>query len=108
MNGASAHAVAAVLQERGYVVRHPAQKVYSLGPAVISAGLAAMVQQPAIRYAIDEVERLSEVLDLEILVQLSLALTSSASHAQAGQARPATRCTSGSGFPSSRRLGPSS
>ena len=66
MNGASAHAVAAVLQERGYVVRHPAQKVYSLGPAVISAGLAAMVQQPAIRYAIDEVERLSEVLDLEI------------------------------------------
>jgi DNA-binding IclR family transcriptional regulator len=65
-NGASAHAVAAVLQERGYVIRHPTQKVYSLGPAIIAAGMAALEQQSVIRYAIDEVTRLSEALKLEI------------------------------------------
>ena len=41
INPASSHALLAVLAERGYVVRHPTAKTYSLGPALVAAGRIA-------------------------------------------------------------------
>ena len=68
MNTASAHAVLAVLEDVGYVVRHPERKTYGLGPVLVAAGDAALRRYPAIDAARDEIRRLSRQLDVELLV----------------------------------------
>lgn len=64
----SAHAVLAVLEESGYLSRHPARKTYGLGPALVSAGMAALEQHPAIRVATDRITGLAAELDADVVV----------------------------------------
>jgi DNA-binding IclR family transcriptional regulator len=68
INGASVHAVLGVLEEAGYVVRHPRHRTYSLGAAAVVLGQAALRQHPAISEAVNEIEPLSAQLDLEVIV----------------------------------------
>jgi DNA-binding IclR family transcriptional regulator len=65
LNLASCHALMKVLSEAGYVSRHPANKSYELGPALVAMGHAALERHRAIDVARDEVRRLAGELDLE-------------------------------------------
>ncbi|WP_436789041.1 IclR family transcriptional regulator [Yinghuangia sp. YIM S10712] len=64
----SAHAVLAVLEEAGYLTRHPARKTYGLGPALVSAGMAALEQHPAIRVAAEQITGLAAELHADVVV----------------------------------------
>lgn len=64
----SAHAVLAVLEETGYLTRHPIRKTYGLGPALVSAGMAALQQHPAIRVASTEIAALAADLGVDVVV----------------------------------------
>jgi DNA-binding IclR family transcriptional regulator len=66
INPASAHALTAVMLRSGYLQRHPTQKTYSLGPALVASGAAALDQLPAIRAAQAEIGLLSDELRLEV------------------------------------------
>jgi len=66
INPASAHALTAVMLKSGYLQRHPTQKTYALGPALVASGAAALDQLPAIRAAQAEIAVLSAELQLEI------------------------------------------
>src|SRR6516162_4405102 len=63
MNIASAHATLAVLSDCGFVIRDPTHRTYTLGPALVATGFAALEQNPAIGAAIDQAEVLAEELD---------------------------------------------
>ncbi|MCG8587729.1 MAG: helix-turn-helix domain-containing protein [Proteobacteria bacterium] len=73
INNASAHAVMAVLQDSGYVTRHPRHKTYALGPAAVALGHAALERHTAIDVARDEMRRLAGELDLEVLLVAKVA-----------------------------------
>ncbi|MDT3439342.1 MULTISPECIES: IclR family transcriptional regulator [unclassified Pseudofrankia] len=64
----SAHAVLAVLEQTGYLSRHPTRKTYGLGPALVSAGMAALEQHPAIRAAADQIPKLAAELAADVVV----------------------------------------
>ncbi|MFJ9176157.1 IclR family transcriptional regulator [Streptomyces sp. NPDC102360] len=64
----SAHAVLAVLEESGYLARHPARRTYGLGPALVSAGMAALEQHPAIRVAAERIGPLAAELEADVVV----------------------------------------
>lgn len=64
----SAHAVLAVLEEAGYVSRHPSRRTYGLGPALVSAGMAALEQHPAIGTAAEQIPKLAAELDADVVV----------------------------------------
>jgi DNA-binding IclR family transcriptional regulator len=64
----SAHAVLAVLEESGYLTRHPARRTYGLGPALVSAGMAALEQHPAIRAATERIGPLAAELEADVVV----------------------------------------
>jgi DNA-binding IclR family transcriptional regulator len=66
INPASAHALTAVMLKSGYLQRHPTQKTYALGPALVASGAAALDQLPAIRAAQAEIGVLSTELQLEV------------------------------------------
>ena len=66
INPASAHALTAVLLRSGYLQRHPTQKTYTLGAALVATGAAALDQLPAIRAAQAEIGLLSDELQLEV------------------------------------------
>ncbi len=66
INPASAHALTAVMLRSGYLQRHPTQKTYALGPALVASGAAALDQLPAIRAAQAEIGWLSEEMQLEV------------------------------------------
>jgi DNA-binding IclR family transcriptional regulator len=68
INVASSHAILAVLTENGYLTRHPRHRTYTLGPALVAAGTAALEQHPAIDIAREECRRLSQRLELEIAI----------------------------------------
>jgi len=68
VNVASLHSVLNVLADGGYVVRHPRLRTYSLGPAVIAVGSAAMERHPSIDVARQAARQLSEQLELEVAV----------------------------------------
>ena len=51
MSLGSAHAVLAVLEQSGHVTRHPVTKAYSLGPALVVAGVVALEHHPGIEAA---------------------------------------------------------
>jgi DNA-binding IclR family transcriptional regulator len=48
MSLGSAHAVLAVLEQSGHVSRHPTTKAYTLGPALVVAGVVALEHLPGI------------------------------------------------------------
>lgn len=64
----SAHAVLAVLEETGYLSRHPTRKTYGLGPALVSAGMAALEAHPAIRVAAEQIGKLGTELGTDVTV----------------------------------------
>ncbi|MFC5751417.1 IclR family transcriptional regulator [Actinomadura rugatobispora] len=64
----STHAVLAVLEETGYLSRHPVRRTYGLGPALVSAGMAALEQHPAIRVAAEQITKLAAELDADVVV----------------------------------------
>jgi len=68
MSLGSAHAVLAVLEQSGYVSRHRTQKTYTLGPALVAAGVAALAQHPAIQVATERLPKLASELGAEALV----------------------------------------
>jgi DNA-binding IclR family transcriptional regulator len=63
LSKATAHALTAALTGAGYLVRHPVDKSYSLGPALIAIGNAAASREFAVvEYARDEMRRLADEL----------------------------------------------
>jgi DNA-binding IclR family transcriptional regulator len=69
----SAHALLTTLGETGYLVRHPADKTYVLGPAVVALGRAAAAAElGALDYARPAMERLSDELGLQCLASAAI------------------------------------
>jgi DNA-binding IclR family transcriptional regulator len=68
VNFASCHAILTVLTKDGFLERHPKHRTYSLGPALVAIGHAALESHPAIDIARDEARDLAQQLDLEVLL----------------------------------------
>jgi DNA-binding IclR family transcriptional regulator len=66
MNIASAHATLAVLSDHGFVIRDPVHRTYTLGPALVATGFAALEQHRAVDAAIEQAEVLAGELDREV------------------------------------------
>ena len=63
---ATAHAQVGALTEAGYLLRHPADKTYSLGPALIAVGNAAAARQyDVVEEARAPMARLADELDVQ-------------------------------------------
>jgi DNA-binding IclR family transcriptional regulator len=60
INPASTLAVMASLAEVGYVVRHPAHKTYTLGAALVVVGHSALIQNPSLEAAREELRLVSK------------------------------------------------
>jgi DNA-binding IclR family transcriptional regulator len=60
INPASTLAVLTALTESGYVVRHLSHKTYTLGPALVAVGHAALIQNPSLEAARQELILVSE------------------------------------------------
>jgi DNA-binding IclR family transcriptional regulator len=73
MNKATAHAMLLALTEAGYLLRHPATKSFTLGPALISVGNAAAGRQfEVVDYARDEMRRLSDELGVQCVASAAI------------------------------------
>jgi DNA-binding IclR family transcriptional regulator len=73
MSKGSAHALLTTLEAAGYLVRHPADKTYVLGPGVVALGRAAAAAElTALDYARPAMERLSEELGLQCLASAAI------------------------------------
>ncbi len=68
VNAASCLAIFGELSQRGYLCRHPSEKTYWLGPALIVAGKAAIVANPILERAQTMAERLRKDLGLPVLL----------------------------------------
>ena len=68
MSLGSAHAVLAVLEQSGHVTRHPTTKAYSLGPALVVAGVVALEHQPGIDAARRLIGPLADELGTEVVL----------------------------------------
>lgn len=68
MSLGSAHAVLAVLEASGHVTRHPTTKAYSLGPALVVAGVVALTHQPGIEAARQSMSPLAAELGSEVVL----------------------------------------
>ena len=68
MSLGSAHAVLATLEAAGYVRRHPTNRTYGLGPALVAAGIVALDTSTGIRHAVDRAPALARRLGTEIVV----------------------------------------
>lgn len=55
----SLHALLGTIQEAGYIARDPVRRRYSLGPAAVAVGHAALEHRPEIDFAREEVRRLA-------------------------------------------------
>jgi DNA-binding IclR family transcriptional regulator len=73
MSKGSAHALLTTLEAAGYLVRHPADKTYVLGPGVVALGRAAAAAElTALDYARPAMERLSDELGLQCLASAAI------------------------------------
>jgi DNA-binding IclR family transcriptional regulator len=72
LNKATAHALLVTLTDSGYLLRHPTDMTYSLGPALIALGSAAQARFPAVDFARDAMRSLSEELGLEVLASAAV------------------------------------
>ena len=68
MSLGSAHATLAVLEGSGHVSRNATTRAYSLGPALVVAGVVALEHHPAIDAARIVIEPLAEELGVEVVV----------------------------------------
>jgi DNA-binding IclR family transcriptional regulator len=66
INPASAHALLAVLTDAGYLQRHPRLRTFTLGPAVVALGTAALDAHPVIDVARDAARALARETGLEV------------------------------------------
>lgn len=71
-NKATLHSVLGALTDAGFVLRHPARRTFTLGPALVALGHAAQGPSPALEFARDEMRRLSGDLGLECLATAAL------------------------------------
>jgi DNA-binding IclR family transcriptional regulator len=69
---ATCHAVVSSLSEAGYLLRHPGQLTYSLGPGVIALGAAAQARFGALDVARDELPELADELGVECIVSAAV------------------------------------
>jgi DNA-binding IclR family transcriptional regulator len=73
LNKATAHIVLNELAEAGYVIRHPVDKSFSLGPAVVALGQAAVApDSKIIAFAYPEMVRLAEMVGVECLASIRI------------------------------------
>ncbi len=68
VNVASAHALLGVLADAGYVTRHPRLRTFTLGPAVVALGSAALECYPVVDLARDAARDLAAETGLEVAV----------------------------------------
>lgn len=73
VNKATTHAIASALAASGYLLRHPVDKTYSLGPALIAIGNAAGERQfEIVDHARPEMDRLSSDLGLDCVASAAM------------------------------------
>lgn len=67
LNKSTTHAMLTTLASAGYVARHPVEKSYALGPALVAIGEAAAVARPVdiTQFARDEMRLLADELGLQ-------------------------------------------
>jgi DNA-binding IclR family transcriptional regulator len=68
INVASCHAVLATLTDCGYLARCPSTRTYTLGPALVAIGQAALRSQPLVTRAKEAAERLQRELGTTVLL----------------------------------------
>lgn len=68
MSLGSAHAVLAVLEQSGHVSRHPVSRAYSLGPALVVAGVVALEHHPGLDAARAVLGPLADELGVEVVL----------------------------------------
>lgn len=68
INVASCHAVLTTLTDCGYLTRSPKQRTYTLGPALVAIGQAALKSQPLISRAKEAAENLRRELGTPMLL----------------------------------------
>jgi DNA-binding IclR family transcriptional regulator len=73
MNKATGHAMVAALTAAGYLLRHPVDKTYSLGPALISVGNAAGSRQfEVVDYARAEMDQVARELHVQCVASAAI------------------------------------
>ncbi len=68
MSLGSAHAVLAVLEQSGHVTRHPVSKAYTLGPALVVAGVVALEHHPGLDAARSVLAPLADDLGVGVVL----------------------------------------
>jgi DNA-binding IclR family transcriptional regulator len=73
LNKATAHAMLTALTEAGYVLRHPVDKTFTLGPAVIAVGNAAAAPQfEVVDFARGEMQALADELSVRCIASAAI------------------------------------
>lgn len=72
INKATAHALLATLVDASYLVRDEEDKTYSLGPALIAVGNAAVEGFPAATLAEEPMRRIADEFDLECVASAAI------------------------------------
>ena len=70
LNMASGLSVLKALTDAGYVHRHHSHKTYSLGPALVAVGYAALARYQVIEIAVEEMRRLAADCDTECVASV--------------------------------------
>lgn len=68
INLSTCHSIVTSLTEASYLLRHEPLKTYTLGPAVVEVGMAALRQYPGLPQARAEAEQLARRFDLPVTV----------------------------------------
>src|ERR687891_2173201 len=72
LNKATLHAILGALTESGFVLREEERKTYSLGPALVALGGAAVEANPAVQLALPHMEALSSELGLDCVASTAI------------------------------------
>jgi DNA-binding IclR family transcriptional regulator len=84
----TAHAMLAALTDAGYLLRHPADKTYALGPALVAVGAAAAKRElDLVAYARDGMQALADELGVEVVASAAVG-EEIVMLARAGEPRP--------------------
>ena len=73
MNKATAHTLLLTLTARGFLLRHPTEKTYRLGPALVALGESAVLdEREAADFAHGEMRKISEELGMMCVVSAAV------------------------------------
>jgi len=72
LNKATLHAILGALTDAGYLSRDPEQKSYTLGPALVALGNAALATFSAADYALPEMQALTDELGLDCVASAAI------------------------------------